>query len=185
MGTASLGSPATPSVMFTATLRSLNTAIDEYHALFSAWLNDDRLATVLDRYEAEIFRLALHEWIANLVQHAQFSDAPLIRLTMTREADGIHCVVEDNSEGFDFARQVEKQQAILDAPGPSERGRGLLMLITCVRDLTYEPLTENNLQRLSFRVPPPDDTDHLASLFSSALPDSSETTDSSSIADFS
>lgn len=135
----------------------LGTVIDDVHALFDEWTASGFFAPVLDADGAEVFRLAVHEWIANLVQHAAFRQArPEITLTVEVGPAHIDCVIEDNSLGFDFERQIEKQQALLSAPAPSERGRGLLMLITCTRNLAFEPAAPppaTRPQRLAFAVP--------------------------------
>jgi serine/threonine-protein kinase RsbW len=133
----------------------LSTVVDEIHALVEGWIEDGRFEAVLDAFGLYVMHLAVHEWIANLVQHADFgARPPAITLTVTAEAGALRCLIEDNSDGFDFQRQVERQQAVLEAgPEPSERGRGLLMLIACTDDLLYEP-TEAGLQRLAFAIRP-------------------------------
>ncbi len=130
----------------------LDSAIDELHALFDAWDAHGTLAPTLDADGASVLRLAVHEWIANLVQHAAFPDGPEITLEVTVEDDAVRCAVEDSSVGFDFAGQVETQHAVLEAPAPSERGRGLLMLITCTEALAFQPATRDACQRISFCV---------------------------------
>ena len=130
----------------------LDHAIDEVHALFDAWAETGTLEASLDEDGASVLRLAVHEWVANLVQHAAFPNGPVITLEITPEAKTVQCVIEDSSVGFDFAGQVEQQHAILDAPAPSERGRGLLMLITCTEALSFQPAAPGVRQRIAFRV---------------------------------
>ncbi len=130
----------------------LDSAIDELHALFDAWDAHGTLAPTLDDDGSSVLRLAVHEWIANLVQHAAFPDGPEILLDVHVEADAVRCVIEDASVGFDFAGQVETQHAVLDGPAPSERGRGLLMLITCTEALSFRPAARGGRQRISFCV---------------------------------
>jgi serine/threonine-protein kinase RsbW len=130
----------------------LDHAIDEVHALFDAWAENGDLDASLDEDGASVLRLAVHEWIANLVQHAAFPGGPEITLEIQPEAQTVQCSIEDSSVGFDFAGQVEQQHAILDAPAPSERGRGLLMLITCTEALAFQPATPGVRQRIAFRV---------------------------------
>ncbi|MEM1056409.1 MAG: ATP-binding protein [Bacteroidota bacterium] len=135
----------------------LETVVDEVHALFDTWTEDASLRPALDGDGEIVLRLAVHEWIANLVQHAAFVERPPeISLTVTVEADDVYVEVEDTSLGFDLLGQLEAQSAMLDAPAPSERGRGLLMLITCTRALEYRPAGEDR-QRLSFRLANPGD----------------------------
>jgi anti-sigma regulatory factor (Ser/Thr protein kinase) len=130
----------------------LDQAIDEVHALFDAWAESGALATALDEDGASVLRLAVHEWVANLVQHAAFPAGAEVTLDVDVAGDAVRCVVEDTSVGFDFAGQVEQQHAIFNAPAPSERGRGLLMLITCTEDLSFRPATADSRQRISFSV---------------------------------
>ena len=134
------------------TFTRLDEVIDNVHALFDAWNETGALAPALDDDGASVLRLAVHEWVANLVQHAAFPHGVEVVVSVTVEGDAVQCAVEDSSVGFDFAGQVERQSAILDAPAPSERGRGLLMLITCTEDLTFRPATSGARQRISFRV---------------------------------
>ena len=130
----------------------LDHAIDEVHALFDAWDETGALKASLDEDGASVLRLAVHEWVANLVQHAAFPLGPVITVEIKPEARTVQCIIEDSSVGFDFASQVEQQHAILDAPAPSERGRGLLMLITCTEALSFQPAAPGVRQRIAFRV---------------------------------
>ncbi|HEX8386872.1 MAG TPA: ATP-binding protein, partial [Rubricoccaceae bacterium] len=130
----------------------LHRAIDDVHALFDAWAESGALAPVLDEDGASVLRLAVHEWVANLVQHAAFPKGAEVVLSVAVEGDAVRCSVEDTSVGFDFAGQVERQHAIFDAPAPSERGRGLLMLITCTEELSFRPAGGGRRQRISFCV---------------------------------
>lgn len=130
----------------------LDRAIDEVHALFDAWAETGALGPALDDDSASVLRLAVHEWVANLIQHAAFPLGPEITLDVDVQDDAVRCAIEDASVGFDFAGQVERQYAVLDGPAPSERGRGLLMLITCTEDLSFRPATRGRRQRISFCV---------------------------------
>ncbi len=130
----------------------LDRAIDEVHALFDAWAASGLFAPALDEDSASVLRLAVHEWVANLVQHAAFPNGAEVTLDVTVEPDAVRCVVEDSSAGFDFASQVDEQHALFEAPAPSERGRGLLMLITCTEDLAFQPAAGGHRQRISFSV---------------------------------
>jgi serine/threonine-protein kinase RsbW len=135
----------------------LDFVVDEVHALFDAWAETGVLRPALDADGEIVLRLAVHEWIANLVQHAAFVERPCeISLSVTAEEEDVLVEVEDTSLGFDLLGQLEAQSAMLDAPAPSERGRGLLMLITCTHALEYRPAGENR-QRLSFRLANPGD----------------------------
>ncbi len=145
--------------------RDLSTVIDGVHALVDGWVAADALAPALDADSAEVLRLAIHEWIANLVQHAAFPHGVEIALEVEPGPESVFCAIEDSSAGFDFAGQIERQQAILEAPAPSERGRGLLMLMTCTDDLTFVTAAEGRRQRVSFRVRHATAAPLLASLF--------------------
>ena len=126
--------------------------IDEVHDLFDGWAEAGTFGHVLEPEGLDVLRLAVHEWVANLVQHASFPGSHDVWLTVRAEGDLVRCVVEDTSTGFDFTDQVQRQRAVLDAPAPSERGRGLLMLITCAEDLGYRPARPGVNQRVTFTV---------------------------------
>lgn len=152
------------------TLDDLEHAVERLHALFEEMEHEPVLP--LDAFTTEVLKLALHEWIANLVQHARFGDhAACIRLTISPEGEQVRCVVEDSSEGFDLATQLRRQQSALDLPGEvPERGRGLLMLEACAEGLLYSPCRPDECddgfrQRLQFLVAPSDTTQHGIALF--------------------
>jgi serine/threonine-protein kinase RsbW len=131
--------------------RGLEGAVDALHATFDAWEAARTFDQALDPFGRQVLRLAIHEWLANLVQHASFGRRrPDVRLELVRLRDAVACTIEDNSAGFDFERQLATQEQIVGGPRPSERGRGLLMLIACTDDLAYAPAGRR--QRLSFRV---------------------------------
>ncbi len=138
--------------MSTHVLTHLDGAIDEVHALFDAWAEAGTLGSALAPEEIDVLRLAIHEWVANLVQHATFSGPVRIVLRVEPVAGGVRCAIADSSAGFDFASAVERQQSVLDAPAPSERGRGLLMLLKCAEDLAFCSATPGVPQRIEFTV---------------------------------
>lgn len=142
----------------------LQTVTDQVHALFDGWAESGTFASALGEDGIEVMRLAVHEWIANLVQHATFPDGVEVQLAVKVEGDGVRCAIEDSSVGFDLATQIECQQSIMDAPAPSERGRGLLMMVTSTDDLTYQPADGDRQQRISFVVRNPGE-DFFAALF--------------------
>jgi serine/threonine-protein kinase RsbW len=147
----------------------LGTVVDEVHALFAAWAEDGTFDAVLDDTGLEVAKVAVHEWLANLVQHAAFGGRrPEIVLAVAAEdgaeGGGLRCVIEDNSDGFDFEHQLGEQEARVAGPVPSERGRGLLMMIGCAKDLRYEPTAEGR-QRLAFLIRPPFEPEDLLPLF--------------------
>lgn len=131
----------------------LHTVIDEIHALFEQWPSDENDPLIsLDAVQRT--KLALHEWIANLVQHATFESIPEITLDVDTVGATLVCVVEDNSSGFDLDSQLEmakdKMQALPD------RGMGLLMLRACASELFYGRISDR-VNRLKFSVKGDDD----------------------------
>lgn len=143
----------------------LDRVIDEVHSLFVGWINSGIYAGTMDEFGLEVMKLAVHEWMANLVQHAVFSATGTeIKLWIEKVDRGLRCTVEDNSDGFDFHAQIDTQTEVMEAPEPSERGRGLLMMIACTEDLTYET-AENGKQRLEFTVCPPVNSSEMPPLF--------------------
>ncbi len=137
------------------TFHDLNTVVDELHALVDDWAQAGAFEPDVDADGMEVLRLVLHEWVANLVQHAVFPGAVEIALDVEREPGGAMCTLEDSSAGFDFLAQLDQQRSVLDGPGPSERGRGLLMLVTCTEDLGFVAASGGTRQRITFHVRPP------------------------------
>jgi serine/threonine-protein kinase RsbW len=135
--------------------RDLDHVIDEVHALFDAWADGGAFRAVLGADGLDVLRLSVHEWVANLVQHAAFPAETEVRVEVRVEGDAVRCAVEDTSAGFDFAHQLERQRDVLDAPAPSERGRGLLMLVTCAEDLEFRPAAPDADQRIAFALRKP------------------------------
>ncbi len=118
----------------------LDTVIAEVHPLLEAWHREAALASLED-VRLHRMKLVVHEWLANLVQHADFGGrAPRIELALVLEDDDVRCVIEDNSNGFDFGRQLAEQRAKLEAEAFAERGRGLLIMLDGTDDLRYFPL---------------------------------------------
>jgi anti-sigma regulatory factor (Ser/Thr protein kinase) len=145
------------------TFSDLATVIEEVHDLFDAL--ERAPGPALDPDRLEVLKLAVHEWLANLVQHADFGGhQPDLRLRIQQDDDRVRCVIEDNSRGFDFSLQLVRQQYCLaNAATPPERGRGLLLIVTCTEKLSYRPVLQDSggdgfstapLQRLEFVVPP-------------------------------
>lgn len=150
------------------TFHDIDHVIDEVHDLFDDWVQSSTSDSALERYGLLVMKLAVHEWIANLVQYAAFkTQPPLIRLVISQRSSGLHCLVEDNSEGFDFQAQIVEQARILNKPEPSERGRGLLMMLACTEEFVYET-NGDGLQHLEFVVRPPVDSSDMPSFSPSA-----------------
>jgi len=96
-------------------------------------------------------QVALFEWMANLVQHARFGErTPFVRLDLELSEEGVACVVEDNSDGFDFAASLARRREELRAM--PERGMGLLLLHATAREVRYDDLGPH-CHRISFHIP--------------------------------
>ena len=134
--------------------RDLGTAVDELHGLFEEWEHSDSSLLPLDDFGLQVMKLAVHEWVANLVQHADFGDQmPLIQFAIQPDDQRVHCVIEDNSQGFDFNHQLAEQRESVEATVPPERGRGLLMMIACTEDLRYhQPRADAPVDRTRSRL---------------------------------
>ena len=146
---------------------NLATLTDDAHAIFDEWIGGmlegdpvpDEALTLLR------LKLAVHEWMANLVQHARFGvREPLIVLTVNPLPSGeTECIIEDNSEGFDLRSTLEVRQNALHAL--PERGMGLLMLQACSKSLNYASSSSPPGHCLAFIVADPGDDIFLDVLF--------------------
>lgn len=127
----------------------LKSVIDGVHSLFDQF-QTDQLHPALDETAVLQAKLAVHEWTANLVQHADFEGRiPQVIVDVWTDADRIQCVIEDNSTGFDLEGQLVQKRN--EMPSVPERGMGLLMLQACTSELSYLK-TEDGLHRLQFVV---------------------------------
>lgn len=127
-----------------------DTLIDRVHSVFEEWEQTDSLPDWLDKDTAHRLKLAIHEWLANLVQHADFRDRrPDISISVRSGDHGIECVIDDNSEGFDLNGHLTARPGVIDAF--PERGMGLLMIKACSEHLSYEELDDAR-HRLKFIV---------------------------------
>lgn len=127
----------------------LGTVIDRVHALFSDW-EEKAECSEIDIQALHRVKLATHEWLANLIQHATFEErAPEISFEVNLNGERIDCVIEDNSDGFDLEAQLLERSTSLE-PYP-ERGMGLLMLNACTDELDYRPV-DGNRNRLTFTI---------------------------------
>ena len=88
-------------------------------------------------------KLAVHEWMANLVRHAHFTDRPPeVHVRVRRREAGVHCTIEDNSEGFDLEEQLRRQEDTESFREMPESGMGLLMLKSSAERVEYTPVSE-------------------------------------------
>jgi serine/threonine-protein kinase RsbW len=128
----------------------LGNLVDGVHSVFDRLCSDGVQYTGVDEDTFYRAKLAAHEWVANIVQHASFGDrTPEIDLDVYPNGNKIECVFEDNSDGFDLDAMLEQRSNGLN-PLP-ERGMGLLMLSACTSELSYEK-TEDGVFRLRFSV---------------------------------
>ena len=128
---------------------SLGTVIEGVHALFDQW-PEESMYSGIDLETFSRMKLAVHEWMANLVQHADFGNRqPDISLDVWTEQNSIMCVVEDNSDGFDLDEYLVFCREALDTL--PERGMGLLMLQACASGLVYGRISDGR-NRLRFSV---------------------------------
>lgn len=128
----------------------LDTIIDHVHAVFDRWEQEDTLHPPLDEDTLQQMKLAVHEWIANLVQHASFNGScPEVVFDVSLNGNHVQCAIEDNSAGFNLDDQLRARPAVLDAF--PERGMGLLMIRACTEGLSYRQLDERR-HRLEFYV---------------------------------
>lgn len=139
---------------------------DDTHAIFDAWIDDASEGDPVSDEALTLLRLklAVHEWMANLVQHARFAGTPVVSLQVSPLPSGeIECVIEDNSEGFNLESTLEMRQHALHAL--PERGMGLLMLQACSKSLSYAKASPPPGHVLAFVVADPDDDIFLDVLF--------------------
>jgi serine/threonine-protein kinase RsbW len=96
-------------------------------------------------------QVVLHEWLANLVQHADFEErSPEIRVQIRAEKRTITCTVTDNSRGFDLQSKLAEQRN--SAQALPERGMGLRIINACTQSCTYRPM-DNGWHRFKFSIP--------------------------------
>lgn len=102
---------------------NLDTLIDGVHALFAQWEAHGAPSPVLASDTLHLMKLSVHEWLANLVQHANFgARTPEVSIDIWPNGESVRCVIEDNSEGFDLQSHLDIREALLDAC--PERGMG-------------------------------------------------------------
>ena len=136
--------------------KGLDVVIDEVHGLFESWEKEGALLSHLDLDTIDLFRLAVHEWFANLVQFANFGDRnPVVTLDVIPNGRRVRCVIEDNSDGFPLLEKLEYQRTAMK-PFP-ERGMGLLMLDAATESFDYTETPEGK-RRLEFTVTSDADT---------------------------
>lgn len=131
--------------------QDLDTLIEQVHSLFDTWEGDSVLLASFSLSTLYQVKIAVHEWLANLVQHANFEqDTTDVSLLIKPVDDRIFCVIEDNSDGFILDEHLEIEPEYLDSL--PERGMGLLILKICTEDLLYHGGGMEANNRLEFYV---------------------------------
>lgn len=129
----------------------LNRALDEVRSILEEWSASLEEKSAPDAETVRYTQLVLHEWIANLLQHADFRDRPpTVEIRLGTENRHIICTVTDNSEGFDLAEQLPTQEEMMD--DLPERGMGLRIINACTDSLSYTS-TEAGRHRFEFSIP--------------------------------
>lgn len=102
--------------------------------------------------EACVSRLLVHEWVANLIQHADFLETePEIAIRFERAGGATRYVIEDNSNGFDLERYLQTRESSTDVL--PARGMGLMMMSSCSEHLAYRRVGPQH-NRLEFVLKP-------------------------------
>ena len=101
------------------------------------------LAAVSDRTRY-MLKLAVHEALVNAMQHGARFAAP-VWLTACLDAHAVSFAVGDPGGPFD----LEPDQQ----PGLQDRGRGLLLILSCVDEVSQAPLERGKEVRLLKRLP--------------------------------
>ncbi len=132
-------------------LGSLDTIVDRLHELFDRW---DRQGTFPPVVRIEMLyraRLAAHEWIAHLVQHADFEDrVPQIVLSVWVNEEKLCCLIADNSCGFKLEAYPSQAPDALYEVMP-ERGMCWLLIEACTEHRAYRHLGNQGFE-LEFSI---------------------------------
>ncbi len=128
----------------------LDTIVDDVHGLFDRWQSQYSEQEPFSLDTLLTAQLAVHEWVANLQRHARFAVAhPRVGVCVSPSNNGLACVVEDNSVGFDLATYLADNPELTDIM--PERGMGLHWINACANDLRYQQAPEGG-QQLAFFV---------------------------------
>lgn len=136
---------------FSKEYTDLDHALDEVPPILKQWSERHQEGSTPDPETVRYTQLVLHEWIANLLQHADFQErTPTIRIQLDSKDRRVLCVVTDNSEGFDLHRKLPSQDdAMEELP---ERGMGLRIINACTDGLSYQS-TKSGRYRFEFSIP--------------------------------
>ena len=129
----------------------LDRALDEVRSTLEQWSRELEATSTPNAETIRYTQLVLHEWIANLLQHANFRGrTPSVEIRLISENDKITCAVTDNSEGFDLTERLPSQDETMD--DLPERGMGLRIINACTDRLSYTS-TESGRYRFEFSIP--------------------------------
>lgn len=129
----------------------LDRALDEVRFVLEEWSAEQNEASAPTAETIQYTQLVLHEWIANLLQHADFCErTPRIEIQLSTENQRIRCSVTDNSEGFDLAERLPSQEERMD--DLPERGMGLRIINACTDRLSYTSI-ESERHCFKFSIP--------------------------------
>jgi serine/threonine-protein kinase RsbW len=137
--------------VFTRKYTDLDRALDEVRSVLEEWSASQETESAPEAETVRYTQLVLHEWIANLLQHADFHDrTPTVEIRLSCENRHIICAVIDNSEGFDLGERLPNEEEIMD--DLPERGMGLRIINACTDSLSYTS-TEAGRYRFEFSIP--------------------------------
>lgn len=147
--------PTPSSAMLHEELHHDDVAIlaERAHQLISGW--DVRTASfraaAVHEDTLHYARMAIHEWVANLVQHANFDTrTPRIIISLWSDGRRLHGFIEDNSEGFAPEKHMHGsiEERVHTMP---ERGMGLLLVKASTEFMNYRRVTRGRY-RFEFSV---------------------------------
>lgn len=118
---------------------NLEAVTEELLEHFARWLEDtDGPVEYLGQDGLLKLQLVVHEWVANLVEHAVFNGRPPeIRIEIEpADPQGVWCRIYDNSEGFDWDRHASDTVPLDD--WEAERGRGLAFIQALCKQTFYQ-----------------------------------------------
>jgi serine/threonine-protein kinase RsbW len=121
----------------------LDQALDTVRALLERWSAGHEAAVRPSPDAVRHAQLVLHEWIANLIQHADFTGrAPKLVLSLKATDTHLEGTVTDNSHGFDVERQLRRQNEA--ASSLPDRGMGLRIIDACTDSFAYRKTDEEH-----------------------------------------
>ena len=116
--------------------RNFKTIIEDIHGLFDGWEAHHNALSILPLETLHTAKFAVHEWVANIIQHADFKNrTPEVGLYVSPCENRLFCMIEDNSVGFDLEAYLVANPTIMHVM--PKRGMGLLMIQACTEELSY------------------------------------------------